>query len=551
LFAPAPKPPHASTTHDALEQCINPFSQEDNPRSGRDRKFRFLVQPRLVLGLPPVKRISQLLLLLSGRAATCTALAGVVFACRCWLIAAWGSPVPFWDQWGVEGPLYHAWLTDSLRWSDLFSSHNEHRIALTKLADLVLFVACGGWNPWAQQLLNGALHALTAGLLAAAFWDKDSPRGRGIFLVGITILFCSTAGWQNALWGFQSQVYFASLCAVVGFIALASFPPPRAALASDPWARTRGWLAFPALLLALVSNAGGLLAVMVALGLSWPRDRTLRTWITWGAVAAILAVGVALRVDAPHHAPLHAQSVEQFLQVFSRGLSWPHVNSAWASLGLQIPLIWLCLRRWRSTSFAKLTSADRCACALAAFAALQAAAVAFTRGAGLPEYRPLSRYQDPLILGSAAQLYAAVRLAVETGRPGRLLLIGWSSLALMGLISLTATQLSLNLPYKRAQDREGLAQIRAYLKTSDANVFAAGAPTGGPDSNAAEIKHVLDAPALRPVLPQEFHDDVPRPWPIAYYRLFVGVAFAIFGAALAVSSFAQQEDFTTAPRRQA
>ena len=482
----------------------------------------------------PSSLISQLLLLLSGRAAACTALAGMVFACRCWLIAEWGSPVPFWDQWGVEGPLYHAWLAGSLRWSDLFSAHNEHRIVLTKLADLVLFVACGGWNPWAQQLLNGALHAMTAGLLAAAFWDNGSSRGRGILLIGIAILFCSTAGWQNALWGFQSQVYFASLCAVVGFMALVSSPQRSAALANDPWAEVRGWLALPALLLALVSNAGGVLAVIVALGLSWPRDRTLRAWLTFGAVAAILVVGAALRVNAPHHAPLHAQSVEQFLQVFSRGLSWPEVNSAWAWLGLQLPLIWLCLRRWRSPG-GTLSTMERCASALAAFAVLQAAAVAYTRGAGLPEFRPLSRYQDPLILGAATQLYAAVRLAVETGRPGRLILTGWSSLALMGLISLTTHQLSLNLPYKRAQDREGLAQIRTYLKTSDSAVFSRGSPIGGPDSNATEIQRVLSDPILRSILPREFHTDWRPPWAVAHSRFLVGVTVVIFAAALAIT----------------
>lgn len=485
----------------------------------------------------------------------------MVFACRCWLIAEWGSPVPFWDQWGVEGSLYRAWLTGSLQWGYLFAAHNEHRIPLTKLADLALFAACGRWNPWMQLLLNGALHAATAGLLAAAFWNAISIRVRVVFLAGVALLFCSTAGWQNALWGFQSGVYFSSLFAVVSFFGL-SAQPHRSGEQSIglPAARAGGpvshqalgiyWcLAFTALILALLSNAGGLIVVIVALGLSWPRANTVRAWVAWIAIAGIMAAGLALRVNAPHHASLHARSVEQFWEVFARGLSWPHVNSAWAWLGMQFPLVWLCIRRWRSPSDATLTAPERCACALAAFAALQAAAVAYTRGAGLPEFRPLSRYQDPLLLGATAQLYAAARLAIEAGRPGRLILIGWSSLALMGLITLTTTQLSLNLPFKRNQTREGLAQIRTYLQTSESSVFAQGASVGGPDSNATEITRVLSDPVLRPVLPREFHDDVPRPWLIAHCRLLVGVTFAIFGAALVVSFFAKNQGFATARPR--
>ena len=468
---------------------------------------------------------------------TCTTLTCLVFACRCWLIAEWGSPVPFWDQWGVESSLYRAWLTDSLRWSEVVAAHNEHRIVLTKVADVILFVACGGWNAWAQMLLNGALHAVTAGLLAAAFWDVVSSRGRAVFLTGVACLFCSTAGWQNALWGFQSQVYFASVFAVVGFIGLTVSPPRSDALAIASQVRIRWWLALPALLLGLISNAGGLLAVIVAIGLSWPRAPTFRAWSACAAVAAILAIGVALRVNAPHHASLHARSVEQFFQVFSRGLSWPHVNSAWAWLGMQLPLIWLCIRRWRSPSGRTLDVQTSCACALVAFGALQAAAVAYTRGAGLPEFRPLSRYQDPLLLGVVAQLYAAVRMAVEAGRPGRLLLLGWSSLVLMGLITLTTTQLSLNLPYKRTQDRESLAQIRMYLKTADASVLTGGSAVAGPDSNATEITRVLTDPILRPILPQEFYHDVPRPWLISHARPLAGIACSIFLAALVLSFY--------------
>lgn len=463
---------------------------------------------------------------LSGRMATCLALAALVFACRAWLISVWGSPVPFWDQWGAEGTLYHAWLSGTLHWRDLVAAHNEHRIALTRLADLALLIVCGGWNPWAQLVLNAALHAATAGIVAAIFWPAVPPGPRVVFVGGLAVLFTSTAGWQNALWGFQSQVYFTNLFAVTAFVGLSTCTP----------LRPRWWLAPASLILALFSNAGGLLAVIVALGLAWPQEHTRRAWISWSAVATVLAIGALLRLTAPHHAALHARTFEQFLSVFARGLSWPHVNSPWAWLIMQLPLVCLCVSQRHCSRPVALTATDRLAMALAAFAILQAAAVGYTRAAGLPEFRPLSRYQDPLILGAAAQLYAAVRLATSHGLPARLMLVGWSALAFAGLISLTATNFSLHLPYKRAQDAESLEQIQTYLRTSNPNAFAGGTSFSGPDSNPAEVIRMLDDPVLRPVWPREFRDDTPRPWLLAYAQVLTCGAFFLFVSALAISA---------------
>ena len=82
---------------------------------------------------------------LSGRAAVCGALAAVVFFSRAWLIREWGSPLPFWDQWDAEAiGLYWPWLNGTIHWQDLFRAHNEHRIFLTRAADLALFVAVDG-----------------------------------------------------------------------------------------------------------------------------------------------------------------------------------------------------------------------------------------------------------------------------------------------------------------------------------------------------------------------------------------------------------------------
>ena len=38
----------------------------------------------------------------------------------------YGSPMPDWDQWDAEGPLYRAWLAGSLDWRFLLAAHNDY-----------------------------------------------------------------------------------------------------------------------------------------------------------------------------------------------------------------------------------------------------------------------------------------------------------------------------------------------------------------------------------------------------------------------------------------
>lgn len=85
---------------------------------------------------------------------------GFVCFARLWLVRAFGSPVPYWDQWEAEAhTLYRPWLDGTFHGSVLFSPHNEHRIVLTRLVDLGLFAATGRWETWWLLVLNAALNA--------------------------------------------------------------------------------------------------------------------------------------------------------------------------------------------------------------------------------------------------------------------------------------------------------------------------------------------------------------------------------------------------------
>ncbi len=458
-----------------------------------------------------------------------------VFSSRLWLIQVWGSPLPFWDQWQAEGlNLYAAWERGTFQWSQLFTPHNEHRIALTRLASLGLYLVGDGWHPWNQLLLNALLHAGTAVLLVWALFRGAASALLPLGALTIAAVFALPAGWQNALWGFQSQVYFSGLLAVAAMVGLIHHSPDRAF-----W-----WAGLVAGGLAVFGNAGGALALPAAavgyalrLSVETGRRSTVQEQqlssrpLLWGGLIVILvAAGLIslLRVEVPGHAYLRAKSIGQFVTVFGHSLAWPGMQHPALALVIQAPLVLWLLHAWRNH---QISRSDAIATALVAWAVLQAAAIAYSRGAGLPESRPLSRYHDPLLLGMAGQCYAMLRLAVSNLRGGRAIALLWAGVVAVGALQLTTTNLSLHLPYKRLQDDAGYAAIQAYLLSGDLSGWAY-PPLPHPDPRV--LKQLLDDPALRAVWPQELTAPSLRPWPIAYGRscLILATFVLLIAAAL-------------------
>ena len=429
--------------------------------------------------------------------------------------------------------LYPNWLDGTLTWTQIVAPHNEHRIVLTRLADLALFSVSGGWNPWTQMLFNAALHAATAAGLAAMFWPALDRAGRTIFVAVLAVVFAGTSGWQNALWGFQSQVYFANLL-TLGAIAGATSSP----LSRGWW---WGWLAA---LLALFANASGWLASITLFALdggTMLRTPNRQAWRGFWPLTLLVLAGYLVQVRAPQHQSLHARDFEQFVTVFFRCLAWPHVTHGLLAVLMQLPLAWWLVDLWRSGKTAE--PADRWILALGLFAGLHAASVAYTRGAGLPEDRPLSRYQDPLLLGLAAQACAGIVLAQRHGLLARLALLAWLAALAFGLVALTEFNLTLNLPYKRAHDAASLANIRDYVRTGDATVLNRKFGFAEPPEDPAVMRRVLDDPRVRRTLPAALYAtdliNVNRPPFVVRYSPWLTT---IAGVALALA-------IAVAPRR--
>ena len=94
----------------------------------------------------------------------------VVLGIKLIFIQAFGSAVPYWDQWDAEADhLYKNYLNSNLSLATLISPHNEHRILATRIYSLVLFELDGGWDPILQMIANAALHVGVIVLLVITF----------------------------------------------------------------------------------------------------------------------------------------------------------------------------------------------------------------------------------------------------------------------------------------------------------------------------------------------------------------------------------------------
>jgi len=261
--------------------------------------------------------------------------------------------------------------------------------------------------------------------------------------------------------------------------------------------------------LVLIVNGGGLLVPASAVGgllLGLLCDRTFperRFWAAMGVLLAVTMVGVALRVEAPHHAELHATTLAHFWALFSRCLAWPFVQGMdVAFFVMQAPLAWLLLHRFRQRK--PLTTAELIAVMIAIYTVLSAAAMAYSRGRALYGVPPLSRYQDTLILGAAAQSFAIFRIAAEQGRRTRLLAAGWILILGVGLVALTRDNLARRLPIKQIQDEGNLIMVRSYAMTGDASIFISIPGFESPHPSKPEnVALIMADPVLKPYLPME------------------------------------------------
>ncbi|HUR58414.1 MAG TPA: hypothetical protein VM029_11930 [Opitutaceae bacterium] len=413
-------------------------------------------------------------------------------------VGRFGSAMPDWDQWDAEAlKLFVPWFEHDHFVARLFEPHNEHRIVITKLQNLGLALANGQWDSRLECVTNAMLHAA----LAVACWLVGrrwlSAWWHAPLFVLVALLFGLPLAWQNILGGFHSQQYW---LLGLSFAAIVVLPFARAWSAA--W-----WLGCLAAILAMFTMGSGFLAAIVIVGVvafRWlRRETTLRAaWPALLVMAALIAVGIATRVEVYYHQQLKAKTAHDFLFSILRSLEWPLQGHDWVGVVMWAPwvvLLWLALRRREPAD----PRAVQVVLAIGGWVLVQIVATAYARGAG-GDY-PAIRYMDTLALGALANAIALAWLlsAAPTWRP-RLPLValglGWLVALGGGFAQLLERNVRHELPDTRRYYTKAEQHLLGYLSTNDQAHLAF---PDIPYPSAGGLVERLNHACLRALMPAE------------------------------------------------
>lgn len=244
------------------------------------------------------------------------ALAFLILGAKFAYIYYYGLNIPFFDQWGPEATI----IDDAHRghvWSTLFDSYGQHRIILTRIITIGLLLLNNQWDVLLEMIVNCFAHLACALVL---FRIIENLFGKLVQLIGfilITLLFVLPFGWENALWGFQSQFYFLELFSILAiYYLIAKAPEPKNIIL--------GWIF---VVLAMVNMASGFFCsvVIVAISLLYlVFNQGSRKVSMWQLLCGIvfIALGVHL-LGIPVDSSLKAATFGDFISIFHSYLNWP------------------------------------------------------------------------------------------------------------------------------------------------------------------------------------------------------------------------------------
>lgn len=390
-------------------------------------------------------------------------LACIVLGAKCRLIANAGTSLPLWDEITAVGSgVLQPWYQGEFELAALFSPHNEHRVAFTRLVSLGLTVVNGQWDARLEQVFSAMLHA---GLVVAI---ASLVRGwlPGIAGTVVSLLAAALAAlpftWENTLFGFQSQ-----------FFGFALFSLGQIHLTLSARRIDAGWilghLCGAAALFTIAAGPIPSAAVFVVVAWRWmqrhTRDRlTLPNLAVSGAICVVAALLHQSSAAAVSQTPVSIIAAAKSVLLMS---AWP--STAWMpfTLGMAGPLAWVAWRQLREPS---PKPGHEVFLGLTIWWTGLIAAATLARGyegtGGLA-----SKYLDLLAVGVVLQAVAAAWLARER-RIWAVIAGAWFLVTLAGMThwSFYARDKYV-VPFRDAREtRESL--VREFVATNDPSVLA-------------------------------------------------------------------------------
>lgn len=438
------------------------------------------------------------------------ALLGLTIACaRVVYISLYGVETPFWDQWDAEAAyLLKPWQEGTWNLAQLFSSHNEHRIAITRVLSLLVFYANGSqWNNLVSAYINGFLAAAYLTTLFAMLSRGSTRPARVAAFVAILAAGVLPFSWENFLVGFQSQFYFMALLAVVA-VAMAAFKP-----LTHRRACVIGLLAMAALFTSAggLIGAGGVLVVLAAR--SW-QDRRAEPPAVLLAVLmlAVILAGLKLTPVIPAHDILKAHGLADNVHALATALMWPveqltGSHFRWPYKLITVLVLWAPPVAWaiRVLRYRNVGANALFALGMSAWAGAQAIAIAHSRGHGM-DMVP-SRYTDIPAIAVAVNAWLAFELATvtridggaHTRRASLSLAMAFTVVAVFGFVSRWHQDTALLAERTYFTGRE-TANVAAYMETRDP-AWLQQPQLEIPYPNADRLKMLLDDPTVQAMLP--------------------------------------------------
>jgi hypothetical protein len=259
-----------------------------------------------------------------------------IFSAKLWLIDLYGSAMPWWDQWPMEGwSLYAAFLNKTLTLKDLFAAHCEHRAFINRLSALLLFEINGQWDPRLGMVLNAGLTAFTGTTLSMMGWILLGRKQLAVLILFNTLVFSLPFSWECSLLGFVGNywlIFFALLA--IWFLTRYQFPTPLWLLG----------LIFA--LLSLVTMGSGFFAaaavfVIVILRLVFQKSRRVPAIVTMLILFSLIIAGYYLRVNVSGHEIFKAPNARELFVSICQNLAWPNPKLPWTFIIVWLPSLLL------------------------------------------------------------------------------------------------------------------------------------------------------------------------------------------------------------------
>lgn len=437
------------------------------------------------------------------------------FGAKLWLIHAFGTSLPFWDQWEEARVVYVPFFEGKLTWADLISPHNEHRILLTRLYGLALLLWNGQWDNQVQMVANAAIHTATLVALGALMLRLLDRRHAPWLLLPLAAALIPPFAWENTMAGFHSQHYFMVVFALPTLWLLGAHAP----------GSLRWWCGALAALGGLFTVGAGFLAAATVFGwvtLKILLDRTAwkKLWPTLAVGIIAVGLGLALNIKVPHHEVLKAHSAVEFLVSLGKYLAWPWIVLPPYAVFSMFPLALLAWRYWRDP--AARTRAAELTLLVGLWTVLQCLAAAYARGAkgAHPQWRYMDTTSFLMIVNAWSLLLlwvqGAGRLPFRRYFPAATAL--WALACGTGLGLLSQQAWRCDIPVRQIQHRLAVLTTRAYLATGDPRYFDVhrreylAVFQGNPDlpqDHARQLIERLQPPVVRSILPACVCDPIP------------------------------------------